>query len=350
MNIEGILKTEPLGIRGSIAQAFPYLLCGVLKGIEVCKNEKYVVTGTQNITKSHEPTLWLPKHDSWDDLHNLGSLWWKIGKPPINGMARTKYFSNTVGSWLADTIMSNTVFVPLIRKKEWNGTEEERQRLNSLQLARLKTHYQRGIDLCIAAEGTSKSNGEIMMPRNGAYNVSQVDNKSVRCVPIGNTMDRMSGNKNRVFLNIGDPFYNTGSTSQAFNNILYGSWAKLNTFTLSQLAGYHIYNAAKNNQKVISFGTLATTFSNQADMLKSAGYHVDEDLVDSNKREHMWGNYLINAVDQNYLNEEGILNRSRILEEPTCKDWKKENILLYDVNRVKSVANIHSRIREILEI
>ena len=124
----------------------------------------------------------------------------------------------------------------------------------------------------------------------------------------------------------------------------------MNTFTLSQLAGYHIYNAAKNNQKVISFGTLATTFSNQADMLKSAGYHVDEDLVDSNKREHMWGNYLINAVDQNYLNEEGILNRSRILEEPTCKDWKKENILLYDVNRVKSVANIHSRIREILEI
>ncbi len=352
MSLDHIVKTKPLGVRGVVAQGFPFLLCGILRAIEMFKNEKYVVTGKENIQDSSESTLWLPKHESWADFHNLGSLWWEIGIPPINGMSRTNYFNNKVGSWAADQLMKHTVFVPIIRKQDWQGTEEERLEQNRGALEKLKGYYQRGIDVCIAAEGTSKSNGRIQMPKAGAYHASKVNESSVRCVPIGNSIDTISGNKPRVFLNVGKPFYNEGNRGE-FDDKLVSAWARLNTFTLTQLSSHYLVRMAKSGEGNVNLKDMRGIVTQQAFYLSSDGFFVDEGMLAPFADQELWETFLLNATKLGYISDNGTIDTGKILHKPSIKDWKEKdqgNVVQYNANRVESVANVERKVASILAI
>lgn len=351
MQLAKVTKEKPLGARGMVAKVALPFFCGIFKGLQVITNEKYVIKGKDNIKELEGPALYLPTHVSWADIYNLGALWWHIGRPDINGLGRTGYLKNRIIGAPLEGLMARSFFVLTTRESEKKPGDHSRKVNNAKKLNQLISLYERGISVCIAAEGTSKSNGRILNPRGGAYHASQFDGKFVPCVPIGNTIDTISGHGPRTFINIGQPFYKENFGREDFDCRLYEAWTKLNTFTMAQLASTYIVKSAAGGRKTIEVEGLDEMFAEQADELVARGFYVDDSLFEDKERRELWEGFLDYVCTKGYVSPKGTLNTEKIGETPTVKDWKDKkrgNLLRYHANRVASVLEVNSELIDLL--
>ncbi len=363
MQLEQLVQTRSSGIRGLKARVVLPRLNKWAREKSDRKHERYVVRGQENLEQIEGPALWIPKHESWMDMHTLSALWDKMGTPLINGVSRSDYFPNSpIKSFLTSLLMRQTLFLEVERVGMSDASEKEKEKMqarNRKQAKRIQQYYQKGIHMAVLPEGTTKTDGRIAKIKSLAYNVSHVtiDGKTyvVPCVPVGNTIDFMASNKPSVFFNIGVPFYyqkvsdDVKGDIATFASTVKNAFMDLNTVTISQLGGVYLRKLAMSKKEFMQIGPFEETIEQQAKKLNDAGYKVDPFLLDTSGRTYQVLGFYNKAIKIGYINRNGQLNRTKILSTPNSRDFKQENMLLYCANRLFGIAEERKEVDRILK-
>ncbi len=361
--------------------------------------EEMQINGLDNLFEGHAPRkgpfLWLIGHVDLNDFYNYFPLWLELPhrfdtKAVItheyhhpeaffskrNSLLR--YLVKKLGSTWPYQVFWNQFTVPFYRTRmieNLSAEEISRQNWhNRKQLEKLIWNYEKGVDIAIFPEATTKTTGEYPKMRiGGIYTLcrSQEDRGNrVEMICIGNTYDLLAGKKNLmgkklnlVFCNIGEPFkYSpitkglTESNEEYENNDkaalekkIINEFADLNTLTVSQLGASFIFLLIKQN--IVSF--------TKEDFVKAIDSQINFlDKIKDGRKKVVFDNALLNfqrkkkrierffefLMQRQYVVMEGntaFINKDRVKDKPTViKHYKKENPLLHAYNRISDVARL----------
>ena len=362
---------------------FIRLFTTVMKIVKPFVTESVQVSGLESLLDGEGeqrdgPFLWLPKHESWNDIVNIPSLWYDFGKPIVKAPLRRNILKVKVPSKILAGILSPITFEVYrtwTKEGESEGEREQMRLANRERLAVVREHYYKGRQAMVFPEGTSKSDGRFSSIRAGAYNLSKIERDDggldlLQCVPIGNTYDFMAGDthfgkkRHLVFLNIGEVFLyepparEEGETNKAyvkrdiahFGQRILDYLIDLNTYTTSQLAGEYFMGLAKEGINSVTEEKLDAIVGERVSALQGIeGLIFDEALLKEDSRKLRVEHFYEELLSQGYINESGTIDRDRVLLAPQKKDYKKGNILLYSVNRLYGIAEARPAVAKVLE-
>ncbi len=366
-----------------LLKQFTGFFSGVMTIVRSLVTEEVKVSGLENILENDEvkpgPFLWLPKHDSWNDIYNIVPLWKDIGKPVAKAVSRRKIMGDTIGSPIIKFLLS-PVAIEVYRTWLDEGlTEDEEKAMkaeNWKRIANLRNHFDRGMDAVIFPEGTTKTDGRISEIKSGAYNLSKIEREDgsldlIQCVPVGTTYDFLAGDtflgkkRDLVFFSVGEIF--TYEAVEREEEETAKQWVKrdiahlaqrienylidLNTYTTSQLAGDYIVTAAEEGVGCITLDELDSVLKQRVNALSTVeSAIIDEALLEEETRTTRLERFYNEIVKMDYITQDGTLNTNRILLEPSeGETYKKENILLYSVNRLRGIMDKREEITSAID-
>jgi len=326
------------------------------------------------------PYLFLGQHVAWDDFVNIPSIWVMFPEKILfTGPSRNDYIKellpkhptvSAVGDGVINALLG-LLFFPVYRT--WtvkDPSAEELQKMqehNKASLEHVVRAYQKGINIAIMPEGTSKTDGRIARIRSGAYTYATSTELKPWCIPFGNTYDYFAGKKPHVFVRFGEPYQHVqvpreGEESDeeykkrdmsVFNGRIKSAFIDLNTITATQLTAAVLYHALAE-EKDLKLSELLSLVEDLAEEYNTRHVFTAPRLDNFHEVYQPMERLLTALVAQGYVTVDSThhihINRERALYEPKrVESYKKGNLLLYQYHKFREVAEARPQVAAVLE-
>src|SRR3989338_10104239 len=255
------------------------------------------------------PYLFLGQHVAWDDFVNIPPIWSMFPEKTLfTGPARNDYMREVLNNHPTWGVVGDRVVNPLLGLlffpiyRTWtvkDSSPEELQKMqdhNRTSLEQVVCAYQKGINIAMMPEGTSKTDGRIAKIRSGAYIYATGTEIKPWCIHFGNTYDYFAGDKPHVFVRFGVPYKHEAIPIQegeapdeyrkrdmaVFNGRIREEFLDLSTITATQLVAAVVYDMRDRKYLLNKFG-LAVVVGKLVEGLRDRQVFVDPALSNFDK-------------------------------------------------------------------
>lgn len=318
-------------------------------------SEPLVVQGVTSFDEEKRPHLYIVKHESYRDNVTLLALnHLVVHAEPVRVMGKKLYEKIP--------LLNQFLFTVSRTRYDAFASDEEKQRAREQNRAvldsELETALRTGVNLGVLPEGTTKTDGSLWKLGKGAYMLSRVRDKKLYCIFIGSTEDLLCGKplwripRAQTFFALSDVHVPPCDTLEEFTKYTYTQFTHLNTLTTSQLAGHKVFKLLEEGGESFTLVDIVETLAKGVTAAREHKLFFDPSLETEEGLITRYKRFCESLERKGYTQGYRItykLFKDRIYTRPHSERFKKENPLLYHVNRIRSCARYDQNIESVLE-